>query len=213
VLPGLGAFPIKPSENSDETKYLKAFLEDVLNHFLNRTSQRETIAYKASEIHKNINPTELKESLPEYIGNEKLLPDETFVLVGYYNDNEQYNWITHKKMYNFRMGSGKGSLVLDKETVGAKLLLLHTKGDKHATKLFRIVSKGPKVFSKQDLIKRAYANPSQDYYLVIEIDELNQVQLENIKYDFKKLANYKPSYASAKPFTTSLSELMRCKLD
>ena len=213
VLPGLGAFPIKPTENSDETKYLKTFLEDVLNHFLNRSSQRETIAYKASEIHKDSNPLELKESLPEYVNGAKLLPDETSVLVGYYNDATQHEWIKNKKMYNFRMGSGNGSLILNSDTVNAKYLLLHSNNGKPSNELWRIVSEGPKVYSKQNLIKKGYKSPSQDYYLVIELDKIEKTDFNNAEWDYTKLSNYKTSHASAKPFTTTLSELMRCKVD
>ena len=44
ILPGLGAFSIKPSENTNETIHLENFLREVLKHFLNNASQRENIA-------------------------------------------------------------------------------------------------------------------------------------------------------------------------
>lgn len=208
VLPGLGAFPIKPSENTNETIHLERFLREVLKHFLNNASQRENIAAKTYNIHQNETPNIIKEPIPEYINGEKLIPDETYILVGFYNDETQHNWITDKKKYNFRMGSGNGSLVLDTETVSAKYLLLHTHKDETSSELWRIVSKGPKVYSKENLIKKGYDSPSQDYYLVIDLEKVNDSDFINTNWKFKQLSNYNAGHAAAKPYTSTLTELM-----
>ena len=71
VLPGLGAFPIKPSESSNETIHLENFLKEVLGHFLNNASQRENIASKSYNVHKNENPNVINEPIPEYINGQK----------------------------------------------------------------------------------------------------------------------------------------------
>lgn len=211
IIPGLGAFPVKPSKTDSGIGELKAFMLEIIEHFLNRTSQREKIAYRTFDIYKNPPDSEGKitEQLPEpYNGNRSLLPDETFVLVGYYNSSEQYDWICRNGFYNFRMGSGSGSLLLDSDTVSAKYLLLHTAGDTDSHDLWRIVSKGPRVFSKEDLIKKGYPTPSQENYLVIQIEPVTDQEFKETSWDFKKLKNYKKGNASAFPFVTSLSELM-----
>jgi hypothetical protein len=150
----------------------------------------------------------IEEPIPEYINGEKLIPDETYVLVGFYNDEKQYNWITDKKKYNFRMGSGNGTLILDKETVSAKYLLLHTHKDETSSELWRIVSKGPKVYSKENLIKKGYDSPSQDYYLVIDLEKVNGSEFMNTNWKFKELSNYNMGHAAAKPYTSTLTQLM-----
>jgi len=211
IIPGLGAFPVKPSKTDSGIGELKAFLLEIIEHFINRASQREKIAFRTFDIYKNPPDSEGKitEQLPEpYNGNRSLLPDETFVLVGYYNSPEQYDWICRNGFYNFRMGSGSGSLLLDSDTVSAKYLLLHTAGDTDSHDLWRIVSKGPRVFSKEDLIKKGYPTPSQENYLVIQIEPVTDQEFKETSWDFKKLKNYKKGNASAFPFVTSLSELM-----
>ena len=214
VIPGLGAFPVRPSEMDSGISELKAFVYEVIDHFINRASQREKLAYRVYDIHKNNEPNELRETIPEPYGeNRALIPDDTFVLVGYYNSAEQYKWIKEKKLYNFRMGSGRGSLVLDKETVGSKYLLLHTGGDELLENIWRITSRGPKVYSKQDLIDKGYRNPSKDYYLIIEIEEIKETEFLNVHWEFKKLANYSLGRASAFPFTATLTELMKTKVN
>ena len=93
VLPGLGAFPIAPKAGTNQTKHLESFLREVLDHFLNRASQRENISNKTYQIIKGGIGDALHEAIPEYINGEKLIPDETYVLVGYCRSPEQYRWI------------------------------------------------------------------------------------------------------------------------
>lgn len=217
IIPGLGAFPVKPSKTDSGVGELKAFLLEIIDHFINRASQREKIAYRKYSIFRE--PPRfgdlVKEKLPEpYNANRGLIPDYTFVLVGYYNSQEQYDWIMKNNLYNFRMGSGVGSLILDKETVSAKYLLLHTLGDSESGRLMRIISRGPRVYSKSDLIKKGYpSKPSQENYLVIQVERAIEPEFENVSWDFKKLINYSTGRASAFPFTTSLAELMKHRIN
>src|SRR5690554_1935789 len=215
VIPGLGAFPVKPAKTDSGIGELQKFVLEVIEHFVNRASQREKIAYRTFDIHRNPPESDdvVRESLPEpYNTNRDRIPGETYVLVGYYRNPEQYEWVTRTGLYNFRMGSGTGSLVLDKETVGSRYLLLHTSGDTDSGDLWRIVSSGPKVFSKDDLIKKGYLSPSQDNYLVIEIEPVIDPEFSNVRWDFKQLKNYKRGNASAFPSTATLAELMRNKV-
>ena len=111
------------------------------------------------------------------------------------------------------MDTGPGSLELDQETVGSRYLLLHTKGDPSSGELWKIKSKGPKVWSRETMIEKGYPNPNpQDYYLIIEIEPITDPEFKGIQWDFKRLKNYKSGNASAFPFTTSLSELMKHKI-
>lgn len=215
IIPGLGAFPVKPSRTDSGIGELKAFILEIIEHFINRASQREKIAYRTFDIYKNPPESDnvLKEPLPEsYNTNRDLIPDDTFVLVGYYNSQEQYDWMQRTGLYNFRMGSGTGSLILDKETVSSKYLLLHTSGDTDSGDLWKIVSRGPKVYSKEDLIRKGYPTPSQDNYLVIQVEPVTDPELENVSWNFRGLSNYSTGRASAFPFTASMTELMKNKI-
>ncbi|WP_417591470.1 DUF2357 domain-containing protein [Owenweeksia hongkongensis] len=215
VIPGLGAFPVRPSKTNDGIGDLKAFILEVINHFINRASQREKLAFRTYDIHKDTpeKGNEVREALPETYGtNRSLLPDETNILVGFYNSQEQYDWIKKTGLYNFRMGTGKGSLILDKETVTSKYLLLHTKGDHSSDDLWRVVSQGPRVYSKSDLIRKGYPSPTQDYYLVINIEPATELEFKDFNCNFKNLKNYSSGHSSAIPFTTTLAELSHNKL-
>ena len=215
IIPGLGAFPLKPSKENDGIEHLKKFILEVIEHFLNRASQREKIAFRTFDTYKSPPNSEdyINEPLPELLNhNRGLIPDETFVLVGFYKSKEHHQWIKDKGLYNFRMGSAHGSLVLDSETVSSKFLLLHGHGDKDSGDLWEIISSGPRVFTKENLKKKSYPNPSQDTYLVIEIQPLKSEELKNMRWNFKALKNYQTERASALPFTASLLELMKHKV-
>jgi hypothetical protein len=213
VIPGLGAFPIKPSRTDNGIVHLENFIKEIIHHFLNRASQREHFAYKTYDIHKNEKPNELRELIPNSYNEEGgLVPDETFVLIGFYNTPEQLEWIKKKKLYNFRMGSGNGSLVLDKATVNSKYLLLHTNGDVYSQELYKIVGKGPKVYSKNNLLKKGYPSPTQDFYLILELEKVDMKEFGYAKWKFKELKNYKTGNASAFPYTATLTELMQVKI-
>jgi predicted component of viral defense system (DUF524 family) len=215
IIPGLGAFALNPNDNDKNQQELSKFLDSVIDHLLDRSSQREHIAVKRYEIHRDKRDKNdvVKDPMPEYVSKgNKLVPDETNILVGYYKDDIQYDWIKKHKQYNFRMESGKGSLVLDKETVSSKYLLLHSTGDKKSSDLWKITSRGPRVFSKAKMITKGYSNPSQDYYLIIELQPIDSNDFGNVAWDFRKLSNYDTARASAHPFTTNLAELSKSKV-
>lgn len=132
IIPGLGAFAIRPSSENTGISELGKFIDSVINHLIDRASQRELSAVKSYEIHKkkkkeylddDITPNILSERMPEYFDteqNEKLIPDETYVIVGFYKSKEQLEWILKNNMYNFRTGTDIGSLPLSCENINAK---------------------------------------------------------------------------------------------
>lgn len=210
IIPGLGAFPVRPSKTDDGTTELKDFILRVVNHFVNRASQREKIAFRTYDIFKEKPGNEVKERLPETYGeNRGLIPDETYVLVGFYR-KENWDWIIKMGLYNARAGSDRGSLKLGPGESGAKYLLLHTHNETTTGKMLKITETGPRVFSKQTLIKNGYpTEPSQDYYLVYKVKPATEKELIERKYDISKLEKYKTGRGSGLPFAVSLSELMK----
>lgn len=215
IIPGLGAFPVSPSKRNDGISELKDFILEVINHFLNRASQREKIAFRTFDVYQNKpqKGDEVNEPLPETFGaNRNLIPDDTFVLVGFYK-KENLNWIIKSGLYNIRAESNRGSLRLGPGEAGAKYLLLHTTGETKTGRLVKITETGPRVFSKQTLTDKGYpAEPSQNYYLVYKISEITDKELMNQKWDITRLEKYKQGRGSALPFSVTLTELMKAKV-
>jgi len=224
IIPGLGAFSVNPNGKTDNINELSKFIDLVINHLLDRSSQRENVSHKSHQIYKNAkdDDTLLHESLPEYISGKKLIPSETFVLVGYSTSADRFNWYEQNKKYIFRMDGDTGSLELNNDVVNAEYLLLRRKGEAYASDLYQIKSKGPKVFSSTYLHTLNYPpskNP-KEYYLAIEIEKVSDIEFKNVSWDFKDLETYKKileavtnKYSKAGlPFTVSLSDLMKTKI-
>ena len=169
ILPGLGAFCLSPNSIEKDSKEIEHFLDDILAHMLNRASQRERMSYHTYEIYNN-EPSVVCESMPEPYGvNRDLIPEETFVLLGSFRDENHLKWILGNKLYNTRTDTGNGSVRLKQEISSAKYLLLH-KGDKQL--LLRLGNKGPRVMSKETLMKLPYSDlytPSLPYYVVFDV--------------------------------------------
>ncbi|MBN8571347.1 MAG: DUF2357 domain-containing protein [Ignavibacteria bacterium] len=211
LIPGLGAFAVRPSKTDNGTQDLKNFLNEVTEHFLNRASQREKTSLGTYETYKDDNINNVKELLPETYGeNRSLLPDATSVIVGFCKSKEQYNWVVKNGIYNFRTGSGNGSIKLEPKVAGAKYLLLRLEGSRITGELFKIIEIGPKLFSKEDLIKKGYpTTPSQNFYLIYKIEKVKDKEFLNIEWDISALDNFKSGNRAADPFAVTLTDLMK----
>jgi len=210
IIPGLGAFPVRPSKTDTGITDLKIFILSVLNHLENRASQREKLAYEVYDTYKNQSHDELREAIPEVYGkNRSFLPDSTFVLVAYYR-KANLDWIVKNGLYNARADSKRGSLRLGPGEAGAKYLLLHSDNETTTGKLFKIIKLGPRIFSKQTLISKGYPSvPSQNYYLVYKVELVQDKEFLKQSWDITKLEGYKSGRGSALPFAVSLTELMK----
>ncbi len=214
VLPGLGAFAISPSKSNNGSEALKKFLNEVVEHFMNRASQREKISLKTYEIYKEKKSSNLNENLPEPFGlNRNLIPDETFVLIAYYR-KENWSWIVKNGLFNTRAGSRRGSLRLGPSEAGAKYILLHTIGETKTGQLFKVRDTGPRIFSRKTLERIDYPKDirkQNQYYLVYKIEKTNNDEFIGCKWDISQLKGYKKGRGSALPFAVSLTELMQVK--
>ena len=212
ILPGLGAFPIRPSKNNDGIGELKTFIMEIIDHFTNRASQREKIALRTFDVYKNEPNSRnvVKERLPETYGeNRNLIPDDTYVLVGFYK-KENLDWILKSGLYNARANSKIDSLRLGPGKACAKYLLLFSNDEIKTSQLLKITEIGPRIFSKKTLIDMGYPSvPSQDYYLIYKVENIRDIDLENQKWDITKLDKYKKGESSALPFSVTMTELMK----
>jgi predicted component of viral defense system (DUF524 family) len=223
LIPGLGAFVIKPNKNDKDKEHLKTFIRKVVANFIDRASQREYTAVKIYDIHKDEKDDTniLNEPMPEYLDfakKVKLIPDETFVLVGYCKNKLNIDWYKKEGKYNFRMDDDKGSLSLENNVVNAKYLLLRESGKDTASRIFKIKSKGPKVIQGSILEKSGYKpDKIKDYYLVIDIENEENNDFNGASFNFKELEKYKEipedKYKKpAIPFAVTLTELMKVKV-
>lgn len=213
VLPGLGAFCLCPNSIEKDSKEIELFLRDILEHMLNRASQRERISYHTYDIYKN-EPSVVCESMPESYGpNRNLIPEETFVLLGSYKDENHLQWIFNNGIYNLRTGTKNGSVHLKQEITTARYLLLH-KGDKQL--FIKMSAQGPRMMPKEDLEKKPFSylySPSLPYYVVFDLNVTEtENEYKNARWDIKQMifdGILGKGRASAEPRGISMAELMK----
>lgn len=224
LIPGLGAFVVRPNNDPKEKEVLENFILKVVDNFLDRASQRENLSTKVYNIFKEekTDSNILKEPMPEYLNGKKLIPDETFVLVGYSTNPKRFSWYEEKKKYIFRMNEESGSLIFTNDVVNSKYLLLRKNGAETASDLYKITSVGPKVYSLQHLESLGYPKsdrPKSDY-LAIDIEKVKPEEFDNAIFNFKELAKYIEIQETEKnvykkkglTFTATLKELMETKI-
>ena len=202
LIPGLGAFAIRPKEGENGTVELGDFIDKIISHFNNMASQQRRHSNTIYEIHKDDSPRIVNEPMPDYI-----IPDETHVIVAYYKSKEHLAWIIKEMKYNGRIGNANGAMDLTPEFIGAKYLLLHNKKEQgsHIFKINQSEKKKPTVIDSKLL--KGYPKPSKPFYLVFNLMEKEKGFLER-DYDIKLLKGYSED-KEAFPFTCKLSDLIR----
>ncbi|MBK9352443.1 MAG: hypothetical protein IPN09_00230 [Bacteroidetes bacterium] len=215
LIPGLGAFVIKPNKEDKDKEHLKTFVRKVIANFIDRASQREHTAIKVYDIHKDEKDDTniLDEPMPEYLDlakKEKLIPDETFVLVAYYKSKAHFDWIVEKSLYNSRV-KYLSNYIISPEAIGAKFILLYGPNNKESNTIFRVNSEGPRLIDVSDNIFVNYPKPSQSSYLCYSFDRIGIENFKNVSWPFSELSAYKKLPSPTMPFAVSLSELMKTK--
>ncbi len=216
IIPGLGAFAIRPSRTNNGAANLRDFLEQVADHLLNRAAQRDQLTYHTYEIFKEKASREIKEPLPEFSEGVRVKPPaETAVLVGYCKSEEHYHWIKETGLYNFRLtGRGAISEHVDPKMLEADYLLLHWQDHSVTGEIYKIKTQpylGPKRMTGQDLLRLGYPNPGHEEYLVFEIEPNILEDFSGAVWNLQKLAAYGYGGHSGIPFAVTLTELMWVK--
>lgn len=207
ILPGLGAFPLKPGNGAQE---VENFIREVVAHACDRATARERLSYHTYQAQEVPASYAVSSKLPEFDGATRRRaspPAETHVLIGWYKDEAHLQWVLARKLYNFRMDTNAGSLRITPEASGAQYLLLHSYKGKASPGLFRVAKEGPRVLSREKLTEKGYpGSPSQPFYLVYNI--ALAPGFEGYEWDCSKLPERLQYRQSAAPQTVTLDKLM-----
>lgn len=213
IIPGLGAFCLTPSNYDEELITLEVFLLKIVDHMLDRTSQRERMSYYINNVY-NTPSKRVNEQMPEPAGeNRDFLPDETWVVLGYVKNEKQLEWIRKTGLYNFRTGTQNGSVRLSRSLVSSRYLLLHTHGK--SVDFIRLADEGPRVFRRSDLLRLGYPpendedKKKDDIYIVYRLEpKRTEPEWAQYKWNISDLSDKKGNQMAI-PEPVKLSELMK----
>lgn len=212
IIPGLGAFCLTPSNYDEELITLQVFLLKIVEHMLDRTSQRERMSYHMNKVY-NTPSKQVQEQMPEPVGNNRgFMPDETWVILGYVKNDKQLEWVRKTGLYNFRTGTQNGSVRLSRNLVSSRYLLLHAYGE--SIEFIKLADEGPRVFRRSDLLRMGYPpsddeeKKKDDIYIVYRLEsELTEPEWAQYKWKISDVTDMKGNQMAV-PKPVKLSDLM-----
>ena len=211
IIPGLGAFTLRPTKGDEGSLELKLFLESVLDQLLNRASKYEETTYHIFETQSSPTLT-IREQLPEKYDNKRMKPPtDVRCLIGYVKDVKHKEWIESTGLYNIRLtpeNEGAESEKISLDFFDLTYLLLHDENGLKTNQLYDVINPKPIVMTKKDLTDKGYPNPKREQYLVFFVKPNEHSAFQDVQWDLSKLDDFPVGRSSSKPFVTTLVKLM-----
>jgi len=167
LLPGLGAFSLRPISGGADTQALRTFLDDVLTHVASVATQERRHRYWEHQIFPSVGPA------PGSAGREPiegLPPADTSVLLGFVrSDKSQWEWIQRTGLYNMRSDMARnGSVSVNGREASARVLVLYNESE--VLGVWRL-SGLASVLTSAQLLALGYPEPSGDAYVCVQLVE------------------------------------------
>lgn len=166
LLPGLGAFSLRPVAEGPDTQALKSFLENVLTHVASVATQERRHRYWEHQIFPTDTPA------PGSGGHEPIAglpPADTSVLLGFVRSNEQLDWVLRTRLYNMRADVARnGSVTVNSREASAQVLVIY--GAQEVFGVWRL-SGFTSVLTAAQLISLGYPGPRGDAYVCVQLLE------------------------------------------
>lgn len=166
ILPGLGAFPLRPTSGgpSQGAFSLRRFIDEVLDQVSLQTSQHERARYWEEESYRD-----KEKSVSETLAARFLQqpPADTPVLLGYVKSEAHYEWIRREGLYNLRADDRTGSVDVDSDALGGRYALLY--GRSTSVPELWAVTGEPRLLSRDDMEDLDYPDPGGDLYFCLPV--------------------------------------------
>ena len=202
ILPGLGAFPFRPADQSTEEdrSNLGVFLKSVIEHCCNQATTRERLQfwqnkYLASDLEENPESKIIRAS--EYLIQP---PADTPILIGYVRP-ENVDFVRRNNIYNLRADSERAGAISPTDLMlNARFLVLWTGDSNSQAQVLGLFERASNWFISDatELEKRGYKRSiaSSRYFacdLTEKIYRLPKLQVEELSEDnfgTPKLSNW-----------------------
>jgi predicted component of viral defense system (DUF524 family) len=166
LLPGIGAFALRPQPGTTSEAQLSEFLDDVLVHLASVTTEDRRYRYWEAVAHDR--QTELVRPFG-WEPLEGVPPADTPVLVGFVRSEGQRRWIYRTGLYNLRAdASRKGAIDWVGPEVKAEVLVMYdTSGVIDVWKL----TGAAEVQTASQLLESGYPQPGGQTYICLKLSE------------------------------------------
>ena len=171
ILPGLGAFALRPTSDgaADGAEAIRRFILDVLDHVATQVSQHERYRYWEDTVFRDNAPGSWAREVPA-VPFLTRPPADTRVLLGYVRDPDHYKWIVSTGLYNMRADDRTGSVGLGSEQLAAEIVVLY--GQELAQASLWRVTGDPRLLTRQRMLELGYPNPRSTAYYCLPIEPI-----------------------------------------
>jgi predicted component of viral defense system (DUF524 family) len=186
LLPGLGAFPLRPNASGEPggVDSLTLFLNDVLTHVSRQASMHERDRFWSAAINERGSGQPVEHPPAPFLDRP---PADTDVLLGYVRSPEQLNWIQRTQSYNVRAGRRPGSVQLHGRELSAPLLLLY-KSAPDGLRVVHLARRGSWRAAEQvDLRNTGYPDPGGRLYFVTGFEPIEDIPAWLSRVDLERL--------------------------
>lgn len=174
VLPGLGAFPLRPSSEGlpSSSQALDQFLNDVLTHVASQVTRDERHRFWTATVNRPGAPTVVSSLTTNFLDEP---PADTDVLLGFVRNPEHRGWIERMRQYNIRAGDRVGAVEIGGRELGANLVLLYENRDGVRGVVGVAALARWRPATAADLLATGYPNPRGDLYFVADLEFVEQL--------------------------------------
>jgi len=166
LLPGLGAFPLAPTEGEGPARgeaELEGFVREVIEHVAKRATQHERWRYWTSQIFA-APPTRL--SATSAIEDDRP-PADIGLLIAVVKSAAHLDWVRDRRRYNLRADGREGSVVISPGLLAARYVLLH--GEALTPTLWRL-GDSVEAMTGESLAAMGYPKPGGTLYLLLRLE-------------------------------------------
>jgi len=168
LLPGIGAFPLRPSDSvtGNGTYELARFLEDVLDHVATQITQHERGRYWNGRVYERAAVVGTKMPAAQFLRRPAA---DTRVLLGYVRGARHLRWIHDRKLYNLRATGSRGRVGLRGSELNADLVILYGRSV-NGIEVWRGGGR-PELHTIDEMNNLGYPSPTGRAYYCIPIQE------------------------------------------
>ena len=167
VLPGLGAFALRPAGDSTAQGIgaISRFLSDVLEHVSSQLTQHERGRFWKHQAYQGEAPSRLRMPSAPFLRRP---PADTLVLCGYVKNQAHFEWIQKERIYNLRADGRRGSVELGFLDGGIHFVVLYGHLLVREPRVWA-VGGPPLVLGAADLEATGYPRPRGKLYLCFQL--------------------------------------------
>lgn len=180
ILPGLGAFVLRPTDTGTTSQRsetaLRQFLEDVIGHVAAQGTSLERSTFWTDKVNQQPDASHI-----DFEPSLESPPADTRVLLGFVRSSEHLRWVTDRCRYNLRADRRRGSVGLDSPTLATDFVVLYLAG---SDELWLARTTGALfVESADELAASGYPEPRGERYVSLglaEVTALASVQADRV---------------------------------